>query len=240
MNTPTSQTRPTPDSERSDEPTVGIVAHVEALRIGLTRMLATRHIRVVHEAAMLDDIARPTFAPANVLVVDSHLLCEGDAFDGDLALLQGKRIVVLIDPSIAKSTARALIQRLLVADCFALLATDSDGQRLVDAIRLVAAGKIVCDAGVMRPLLDCLIQWSGDHCTETAARTQLSGRERDVLALVGQGLSNRRIAEEMVIAEGTVKAHVSHILAKLSIDNRQGLVRYALTEEFSSTLESST
>jgi RNA polymerase sigma factor (sigma-70 family) len=50
--------------------------------------------------------------------------------------------------------------------------------------------------------------------------TALSEREREVLVLLAQGVSNREIAEKLVITEGTVKAHVSNILGKLQAENR--------------------
>jgi DNA-binding NarL/FixJ family response regulator len=49
---------------------------------------------------------------------------------------------------------------------------------------------------------------------------RLSDREREVLVLVAQGQSNREIAESLMLAEGTVKNHVSNILAKLQAENR--------------------
>ena len=51
----------------------------------------------------------------------------------------------------------------------------------------------------------------------------------EVLGLVARGFSNKEIAQDLFLSEGTVKAHVSHIMAKLGVDRRTDLVRYALT-----------
>jgi DNA-binding NarL/FixJ family response regulator len=56
----------------------------------------------------------------------------------------------------------------------------------------------------------------------------LSPRELEVAALVARGLTNRRIAEELVITEGTAASHVKHILAKLVLDSRVQIVAWAM------------
>jgi DNA-binding NarL/FixJ family response regulator len=57
---------------------------------------------------------------------------------------------------------------------------------------------------------------------------ELTGRERDVLALMAQGYTNRQIAESLLITPNTVKKHVDHILQKLHVGNRAGAVAAAL------------
>ena len=64
---------------------------------------------------------------------------------------------------------------------------------------------------------------------EEAGQEDLSERELDVLRLVAEGLSNRQVAEQLFLTEGTVKIHVSHIMNKLAVERRTELVRYALS-----------
>jgi DNA-binding CsgD family transcriptional regulator len=98
-------------------------------------------------------------------------------------------------------------------------------------VQLVAGGMFVSQMDAIRPLLARLSLFAGSADDDAPAAGQLSPRELEVLRLVADGMDNRTIAERMVLSEGTVKAHVSHILAKLSVRTRAELVRYALTRE---------
>ena len=98
--------------------------------------------------------------------------------------------------------------------------------RLLDATRVIAAGGFVCETEVIRRILTRLINWTSDPVTTNG---EISNREREVLALVAHGRSNKEIALELFVSEGTVKAHVSHIMSKLGLERRTELVRYALT-----------
>jgi NarL family two-component system response regulator LiaR len=56
----------------------------------------------------------------------------------------------------------------------------------------------------------------------------LTGREREVAMLIGQGKSNSEIATELVLSKRTVETHVSHILSKLGLSNRAQIMRWAI------------
>ena len=99
-------------------------------------------------------------------------------------------------------------------------------ERLLDATRVIAGGGFVCETEVIRRILTKLIDWTKDP---TATNGELSAREVEVLNLVARGRSNKEIALELFVSEGTVKAHVSHIMSKLGMERRVELVRYALT-----------
>ncbi|MBV9355974.1 MAG: response regulator transcription factor, partial [Chloroflexi bacterium] len=59
----------------------------------------------------------------------------------------------------------------------------------------------------------------------------LTPREEEVVRLVGRGLSNRQIAERLVIAEGTARVHVEHVLAKLELRSRAQLAAWAVQQD---------
>ena len=90
------------------------------------------------------------------------------------------------------------------------------GSSLVDAIRQIAAGKSLLDPAVTERVLDRIRQ--GDPVDPRLA--SLSQREREILDLIADGLTNRQIGERLFLAEKTVKNHVSGLLAKLGMQRR--------------------
>ena len=95
----------------------------------------------------------------------------------------------------------------------------------VKAIRIIASGEALIAPSVTRRLLDLFARLAVPADETHAERLrELTEREREVLKLVAQGLSNREIAERLVLAEPTVKTHVSHLLIKLDLRDRAQLV----------------
>ncbi|MFF0144587.1 LuxR family two component transcriptional regulator [Amycolatopsis sulphurea] len=88
------------------------------------------------------------------------------------------------------------------------------GQDVVNAVREVAAGRSLLDPVSTARVLDKLRHPPTDELSA------LTDRERDVLELIGQGLSNREIAERLFLAEKTVKNYVTSVLAKLGMQRR--------------------
>jgi two-component system, NarL family, response regulator DevR len=90
------------------------------------------------------------------------------------------------------------------------------GSSLVDAIRQVAAGRSLLDPSVTERLLNRL----RDGEPEDKMLASLSEREREILGLITEGLTNRQIGERLFLAEKTVKNYVSGLLAKLGMQRR--------------------
>ncbi|HSP55956.1 MAG TPA: response regulator transcription factor [Dehalococcoidia bacterium] len=91
---------------------------------------------------------------------------------------------------------------------------------LVAGIRVVAAGDALLAPSVTRRLIDQFASQQPPERPGAARLDALTDREREVLGLVAQGLSNAEIAVELVLTEGTVKTHIKHIFEKLELRDR--------------------
>ncbi|WP_250008684.1 response regulator transcription factor [Actinoplanes sp. M2I2] len=168
----------------------------------------------------------------------------GEAADGPTAIELVERTapdVVLLDmvlpgmdgvAVLRELARRALAARVLVVTSFTdrarllpavragargYLSKDVDPQALVAAVRSVHAGHLLLEPDVAATLLG-----------GPAGTPALTARERDVLALIADGRSNREIARALVVAEKTVKTHVSSILLKLGLADRTQAALYAV------------
>lgn len=96
---------------------------------------------------------------------------------------------------------------------------------LIKAIRAVAEGGNLLDPAVTKRVMERLAHLTAKE--EVRAIQDLSGREREVLVLVAQGLTNREIAAKLVISENTARNHVSRILEKLGLSRRSEAAAFA-------------
>jgi DNA-binding NarL/FixJ family response regulator len=135
---------------------------------------------------------------------------------------------IVADPDL---TARVLVLTTFDADEFVLealragasgfLLKDVAPEDFAEAIRTIAAGDALLAPSVTRQLLDRFRdRLPGPPDARHARLGDLTEREIDVLKLVAKGMSNREIAEHLVLAEPTVKTHVSHALLKLDLRDR--------------------
>jgi DNA-binding NarL/FixJ family response regulator len=113
----------------------------------------------------------------------------------------------------------------LQAGASGFLLKRSSPERLVDAVRTVALGESLLDPAVTRAVVARSVaadaSWARPADAEASARVAaLTGREREVLRLVAEGLSNAELAARLVIAESTAKTHVKRILAKVGARDR--------------------
>lgn len=95
-------------------------------------------------------------------------------------------------------------------------------QELARAIRAADAGEALIDPAVAARLVEALAEAERDDGYE-----RLTPREREVLALIGRGFSNKRISLELGVAEKTAKTHVSNLLGKLGLADRTQAALYA-------------
>jgi len=98
------------------------------------------------------------------------------------------------------------------------LLKDAEPSTLVDAVRAVASGQSPLDPRVARTYLST---------RRSTATTDLTEREREVLALVGTGMANKQIARRLGIREGTVKAHLTSVFQRIGVRDRTAAALWA-------------
>lgn len=124
---------------------------------------------------------------------------------------------------------RDLIQAGLQAGALGYVLKDITAEQLATAIRVVAQGQVLLHPDVANKVIASFSSASGEPTEATPASPtfvgesnleQLTEREREILALLARGASNREISETLYIASGTVKNHLSNILGKLGVRDR--------------------
>ncbi|MEW2166051.1 response regulator transcription factor [Streptomyces sp. NPDC007084] len=191
----------------------------EVVRRGLTDLLdAEPDISVVGDAGNVE-----------------HALARGPALRPDVAVLD-----VRLPDGDGISVCRELRSQMPELACLMLTSFDDEealldaimagaagyvlkqikGSDLVSAVRTVASGQSMLDPATTARLMSRL---RADPAEEPALPPELAGlspRERDVLALIGDGLTNREIGKRLYLSEKTVKNHISRLLAKLGVQRR--------------------
>jgi DNA-binding NarL/FixJ family response regulator len=107
------------------------------------------------------------------------------------------------------------------------LAKDAEPATITDAVRVVAAGDALLTPAATRRLIAELAGWPERRVGVPPLLEELTAREREVLALVAYGLTNRQIADRLVISPATAKTHVSRAMTKLHAHDRAQLVVFA-------------
>jgi DNA-binding NarL/FixJ family response regulator len=109
----------------------------------------------------------------------------------------------------------------LRAGASGFLLKDALAAELLAAVRAVASGEAVVAPTVTRRLIERFIgEDARDGLVSAELLDVLTEREREVLTLIARGLSNAEIAQRLFLSEGTVKSHVSRVLAKLGLRDR--------------------
>ncbi|MCP2334940.1 response regulator [Actinomadura rupiterrae] len=197
-----------------------------------------------------DDQALVRAGLAGILRTAPDLDVVGEAADGAEAVEAARALrpdVVLMDIRMpgtdglaaTREIAAAWTSRVLVLTTFDLdeyvyaalrggasgfLLKDVPPAGLIDAVRVVAAGEALLAPSVTRRLIAEFAATPGRPRAEADGFGNLTVREREVLALVAEGLSNGEIADRLGIGAGTVRTHLGRLLAKLRARDRVQLV----------------
>ncbi|GAA1643585.1 response regulator transcription factor [Actinoplanes couchii] len=190
------------------------------VRTGIGLVLAPLpDIEVVAEAADGREAVALTLAHRpDVVLLDIRM----PVMDGPAALREIRRtapgVAVIILTTFGEA---AYVSETLAAGAAGFLLKDSAVDELAPAVRAVAAGEAFLTPAVTRQVLDRLPAPAAPAVDPAAERlAALSDREREVMVLLAQGLSNPAISERLRISEATVKTHLSRAFLKLGCDNR--------------------
>jgi DNA-binding NarL/FixJ family response regulator len=203
---------------------------------------------------LVDDHAMVRSGFAMVLSVEDDVEVVGEAADGLQALEAARATrpdVVLMDVQMPRMDGIEATRHLVAEDLghVVIVTTFDRDDYLFDALRAGASGFLLKNAGPEQ-LLDAVRaagrghallapevtrrvigRMAGEHAPsarpEPVELARLTAREREVLVLLGRGLSNGEIAAELVLGEATVKTHVSNVLAKLHLRDRVQAVVWA-------------
>jgi DNA-binding NarL/FixJ family response regulator len=115
----------------------------------------------------------------------------------------------------------------LRAGAAAFILKDSEPTELLRAIRVVAEGDALLSPGVTRRLVEAFAQRPVPSAPQTALLAELTDREREIVGLVGLGLSNDEIAARLFISPATARTHVSRAIGKVAARDRAQLVVFA-------------
>lgn len=140
-----------------------------------------------------------------------------------LALVNGERLGTRVVFFTGLAGDRDLT-RLAAEGAHAVLTRDAALDRMVEVLRQVAQGQRPLP---LAPTNHEVIQQ--DPATEEKSLTQLTERERQIMRLVSEGLSNKEIGRRLNTADGTIKVHLHHIFQKLDISNRTVLAALAIS-----------
>jgi len=207
---------------------VVIVDDQQLVRVGFQRILETEPgIEVVGEAedgAQAIEVVR--WRRPDVVLMDIQMPVM-DGLEATRRILEptgeaagdtAPRIIILTTFELDEYVFEALR-----AGASGFLIKNTPPEALVEAIRSVVAGGGLLSPGVTAKVIGA---FAHRRASDRDARrlAALTEREREVLVLVGRGLTNAEIAERLVLGEATVKTHVSNILAKLGLRDRIGAV----------------
>jgi DNA-binding NarL/FixJ family response regulator len=195
-----------------------VVDDQDMVREGFAALLGAQpDIEVIAQAADgVAGVAAARAARPDVVLMDVRM----PKMDG----LEAARMIV------ADGTAKVLmlttfdldeyVYAALRAGASGFLLKDAPAAELVHAVRVVASGEALLAPSVTRRLIEDFARRPSPGRTAPPSLASLTARETEVLALIAQGLSNQEIAATLVVAEQTVKTHVSRILTKLGLRDR--------------------
>ena len=200
---------------------IGICDDDQLIRAGL-RMIIDQEpdFEVVAEAGTgAEAIDLVTSHPIDVMLMDIRMpVMDGiEATRRIVATTQGPRVIILTTFELDEYVFAALS-----AGASGFLLKRTPPEQLIEAIRVVAGGEALLAPSVTRRLIEAFTRKApvrGDPA-QSERLSALTPRELEVLTGIGRGLSNQELAEELFIADNTVKTHVKRVFTKIGARDR--------------------
>lgn len=197
----------------------------QVFRQGLRSLIEQdKALRVVAEAAHADEaVAEARRSDPDLAIVDSWI--GGiSGLEVTRRILQGAAPKVLIFCTHMRPTP---VDEIVRAGAFGFLPRESSREDLFSALRALRRGERYVSSAAAGRLFEALAppRKNGDLSV-----SRLTGREREVLQLVAEGLSSKEIAVRLSLAVRTVDSHRAHLMSKLEVNKVSGLVRIAIRE----------
>ena len=189
------------------------------VRSGFTTLLNSEpDIEVIGEAVNgAEAVSRAAQLRPDVILMDVRM----PVLDG---LQATRQITAMIDPpKVLVLTTFDLddyVYQALRWGASGFLLKDASAEELANAVRVVAAGDALLAPGVTKRLIAEFARLGAPRGPSRRQLDELTERETEVLALIARGMSNAEIAGRLVVAEQTIKTHVSRILMKLGLRDR--------------------
>jgi len=200
---------------------VMVVDDHSVVRMGLIALLnRAPNFTVAGEAGRASEVLEKVQSLAPDVVLMDVRLPDGSGIECCRAVRQqcpGTKVLMLTSYDDRDAAVAAVI-----AGASGYLLKQVEPEQILRAIEAVAAGGSLLDPGITRGVLDFL-RTGG---MAAPAGSELTERERSILALVGEGLTNREIANRLYLSEKTVRNYVSMILEKLGLNNRTQAAAY--------------
>jgi DNA-binding NarL/FixJ family response regulator len=159
------------------------------------------------------------------------LLLDWELLEGEVETIQALAIdssdscIVIFGPP----QPSPLVGTILEAGARGCLSLELSREELIESLSAIAQGDIVVSRGIVEHFVQGLA--TGNDPGQIF--NSLSARQREIISLVVDGLTNREIASALIITENTVKVHLRNILDKLAVRNRQQLAAVAVQGGFS-------
>lgn len=203
--------------------TVLLVDDHQVVRLGLKSLLSLYpNIEVVGEAAnSQESVKLAQSLKPDIILMDIRMHGESgiDACKKIVSLIPGMKVIML-----TSYDEEEIVYEAIMAGASGYILKEIESEELIKAIETVAAGQSLLDPNVTLKVMERLRNKS----FEDQKLNSLTGQEKQVLALIAKGKTNKEIGEAMHLTEKTIRNYVSQIFLKLELSNRAQAAAFAV------------